>query len=52
MPKNDKKGADKSGGKGKAAGGDKESGSGKAKGAQSINVRHILVRPRFSVDPK
>ncbi|OAQ70298.1 Peptidyl-prolyl cis-trans isomerase, PpiC-type [Pochonia chlamydosporia 170] len=39
MGKGDKKGADKSGGKGKGA--DKESG-GKAKGAQSINVRHIL----------
>ncbi len=40
MGKNDKKGADKSGGK--AKGGDKEAG-GKAKGAQLINVRHILV---------
>ncbi|KHN99476.1 Peptidyl-prolyl cis-trans isomerase PIN4 [Metarhizium album ARSEF 1941] len=39
MGKNDKKGAEKSGGKGKAA--DKESG-GKGKGAQAINVRHIL----------
>lgn len=43
MPKNDKKGAGKSEGKGKG-GGDKEAG-GKPKGAQSINVRHILVRP-------
>jgi NIMA-interacting peptidyl-prolyl cis-trans isomerase 4 len=42
MPKNDKKGGDKSSGKGK--GGDKESSAGsKSKGAQSINVRHILV---------
>ncbi|KAK9436108.1 Peptidyl-prolyl cis-trans isomerase, PpiC-type [Metarhizium brunneum] len=39
MGKNDKKGAEKSAGKGKAA--DKESG-GKGKGAQAINVRHIL----------
>ncbi|KAK3180543.1 Peptidyl-prolyl cis-trans isomerase pin4 [Lecanicillium sp. MT-2017a] len=40
MGKNDKKGGDKSGAKGK--GGDKEAG-GKAKAAaQSINVRHIL----------
>lgn len=42
MGKNDKKGGDKSAAKGK--GGDKEAG-GKAKAAaQSINVRHILVR--------
>jgi NIMA-interacting peptidyl-prolyl cis-trans isomerase 4 len=41
MGKNDKKGADKSGGKSKAT--DKDAG-GKSKGAQSINVRHILVR--------
>lgn len=40
MPKNDKKGGDKSGAKGK--GSEKEVG-GKTKGAQSINVRHILV---------
>ncbi|KAH0596236.1 hypothetical protein MHUMG1_06097 [Metarhizium humberi] len=39
MGKNDKKGAEKSAGKGKGA--DKESG-GKGKGAQAINVRHIL----------
>ena len=42
MGKNDKKGGDKAGGKGKGGGGgDKDAG--KAKGAQSINVRHILV---------
>ena len=47
-------GGDKSGGKGKGGGGgdnkkgggEKEAG-GKAKGAQSINVRHILVRMPF-----
>lgn len=41
MGKNDKKGSDKGGAKGK--GGDKEAAGGKAKGAQLINVRHILV---------
>lgn len=41
MGKNDKKGAAK--GKAAGTGGDKDT-SGKAKGAQSINVRHILVR--------
>ncbi|QPH01618.1 Peptidyl-prolyl cis-trans isomerase pin4 [Epichloe festucae Fl1] len=41
MGKNDRKGGDKSAGKGKAA--DKEAGGGaRFKGAQSINVRHIL----------
>ncbi|CEJ89412.1 Putative Peptidyl-prolyl cis-trans isomerase, PpiC-type [[Torrubiella] hemipterigena] len=39
MGKNDKKGGDKGGAKGK--GGDKEA-SGKAKGGQVVNVRHIL----------
>ncbi|KAF7543879.1 hypothetical protein G7046_g9912 [Stylonectria norvegica] len=52
MGKNDKKGGDKSAGKGKSdkgkgkgKGDDKETssgGSGKPKGAMSINVRHIL----------
>ena len=46
MPKNDKKGADKNAGKGKGA--EKDAGAGKAKGAQSINVRHILVRIPFA----
>lgn len=41
MGKNDKKAA---GGKGKGADKDTGGGGGKAKGAQSINVRHILVR--------
>lgn len=41
MGKTDRKGGDKSAGKGKAA--DKEAGGGaRSKGAQSINVRHIL----------
>ncbi|OAA67395.1 Peptidyl-prolyl cis-trans isomerase, PpiC-type [Cordyceps fumosorosea ARSEF 2679] len=39
MGRNDKKGGDKAGAKGKAS--DKEA-AGKAKGAQLINVRHIL----------
>ena len=50
MPKNDNKGgAAKGKGKG-GAGAEKEAG-GKAKGAQSINVRHILVRaPRVGAN--
>lgn len=59
MGKGDKKGGDKKGsdksdnkGKGKGKGNDKddkkESG-GKAKGAQSINVRHILVRKPYTL---
>ena len=43
MPKNEKKGGPA---KGKTS--DKDAGGGKAKGAQSINVRHILVR---SIEP-
>ena len=45
MGKNDKKGGGDKGAKGKG-GGDagKESGGKGTKGAQSINVRHILVR--------
>lgn len=42
MGKNDKKSGDKSSAA-KGKGGEKES-AGKSKGAQSINVRHILVR--------
>lgn len=45
MGKNDKKSGDKAGAKGKGSEG-KEAG-GKAKGAMSINVRHILVCPKF-----
>lgn len=41
MGKADKKGGEKSAGKGK--GSDKEAAGAKAKGAQLINVRHILV---------
>lgn len=43
MGKNDKKGGDKAGGKGKGGGGGGDKEAGKGKGAQSINVRHILV---------
>lgn len=42
MGKNDKKGGDKGGGKGKDSKESKDAG-GKTKGAQSINVRHILA---------
>lgn len=49
MGKSDKKGGDKAAGKGKGSG-DKEAGiGGKAKGAQSINVRHILVRRKANL---
>lgn len=44
MGKNDKKSGDKAGAKGKGA--ESKEGGGKAKGAMSINVRHILVRPK------
>lgn len=44
MPKNDKKAA---GGK-KGGGADDKAAGGKPKGAQSINVRHILVRPTIT----
>jgi len=51
MGKNDKKGGEKAAAKGKS-GGDKEAGGSKAKGAQSINVRHILVRLSHPHAPK